>query len=311
MSQQPSGWYDDPTNPQMLRYWDGVAWTSHTTPKSSPTAAQSTIGRAQQPANDQTGNADTSGQYGQPGPPPSSYPWADRQQQGQQGYGQQGQQGYGQQGYGQQGQQGQAPNPYGQPGQPQYQSAAPYQVQNWGPTTEDGQPLASWGQRFGAWIVDGFILLFLFFILSMIFSPGAWDHFRQAMDVASTGDQEAVNAATQRLADALEPTIIPYVVVAAIYCIGFWTWLGQTPGKMAIGISVRRIDRPGPPDLLTSFRRRLLALLQVVPFLGLILWPVILLDGLWPLWDPKRQALHDKIAGTVVVVGKAKRDPSA
>ena len=26
-----------------------------------------------------------------------------------------------------------------------------------------------------------------------------------------------------------------------------------------------------------------------------------LLDGLWPLWDPNRQALHDKIVGSAVV----------
>jgi uncharacterized RDD family membrane protein YckC len=25
------------------------------------------------------------------------------------------------------------------------------------------------------------------------------------------------------------------------------------------------------------------------------------LDGLWPLWDPQRQAWHDKAAGSVVV----------
>jgi uncharacterized RDD family membrane protein YckC len=26
-----------------------------------------------------------------------------------------------------------------------------------------------------------------------------------------------------------------------------------------------------------------------------------LLDGLWPLWDPKRQALHDKLVNSVVI----------
>ena len=48
MSQQPSGWYDDPTDPDLLRYWDGVTWTTHTAPKKSPTASQSTIGMPQQ-----------------------------------------------------------------------------------------------------------------------------------------------------------------------------------------------------------------------------------------------------------------------
>ena len=42
---QPAGWYDDPQNPDNLRYWDGVTWTQHTTTRVSPTASQSTIGR--------------------------------------------------------------------------------------------------------------------------------------------------------------------------------------------------------------------------------------------------------------------------
>ena len=43
---------------------------------------------------------------------------------------------------------------------------------------------------------------------------------------------------------------------------------------------------------------------QFVPFLSL-------LDGLWPLWDDKRQALHDKVAGTNVVVSPRKvEEPS-
>jgi len=36
---------------------------------------------------------------------------------------------------------------------------------------------------------------------------------------------------------------------------------------------------------------------RLIFFFGLF----TLLDGLWPLWDPNRQALHDKIAGSVVV----------
>ena len=32
-----------------------------------------------------------------------------------------------------------------------------------------------------------------------------------------------------------------------------------------------------------------------------------LLDVLWPLWDEKKQALHDKVAGTNVVMGPQPR----
>ena len=33
MTQQPAGWYDDPQDPAQLRYWDGVIWSSHVSPK--------------------------------------------------------------------------------------------------------------------------------------------------------------------------------------------------------------------------------------------------------------------------------------
>ena len=77
---------------------------------------------------------------------------------------------------------------------------------------------------------------------------------------------------------------------------------------MALGISVRRADRPGParhrhgratPAALGHADRAV--------HLG-IYFIVFLLDYLWPLWDDKRQALHDKVAATQVVVGKQPRN---
>ena len=45
-------------------------------------------------------------------------------------------------------------------------------------------------------------------------------------------------------------------------------------------------------------------------YFGLSLLSVAnLLDVLWPLWDGKKQAIHDKVVGTNVVVGpQPKRD---
>jgi uncharacterized RDD family membrane protein YckC len=39
-------------------------------------------------------------------------------------------------------------------------------------------------------------------------------------------------------------------------------------------------------------------LLFLIPILGFVLW---LADGLSPLWDRRRRAVHDKLAGSVVV----------
>ncbi|KQO98681.1 DUF2510 domain-containing protein [Leifsonia sp. Leaf264] len=32
----PAGWYDDPSDQTIQRYWDGAAWTTHTAPKTAP-----------------------------------------------------------------------------------------------------------------------------------------------------------------------------------------------------------------------------------------------------------------------------------
>ena len=45
----------------------------------------------------------------------------------------------------------------------------------------------------------------------------------------------------------------------------------------------------------------------MVPLLSYLVFFVTLADLLWPLRDPRRQALHDKIAGTQVVRGRQPR----
>ena len=54
-----------------------------------------------------------------------------------------------------------------------------------------------------------------------------------------------------------------------------------------------------------------IAVLSLVPLVSYVIWIVSLVDLLWPLKDPQRQALHDKIAGTQVVRGKQPRPTSA
>jgi uncharacterized RDD family membrane protein YckC len=47
---QPAGWYDDPQEPDLLRYWDGTQWTMHTSPRHRPQAAQGEGGYGSQQA---------------------------------------------------------------------------------------------------------------------------------------------------------------------------------------------------------------------------------------------------------------------
>jgi hypothetical protein len=52
-SMPPAGWYTDPGNPFLYRWWDGSAWTEHTAPAGQPSASGV-------PAQDLSGKANTS-----------------------------------------------------------------------------------------------------------------------------------------------------------------------------------------------------------------------------------------------------------
>ena len=99
--------------------------------------------------------------------------------------------------------------------------------------------------------------------------------------------------------------------ITIIYQVAFLTWKGATPGKMALGIAVRLRERPGNPTLVVALKRQLIyigtSLLSLVPGIGAASVIIKLLNLLWPLWDDKRQALHDKIAATNVVVRRRER----
>jgi uncharacterized RDD family membrane protein YckC len=74
---------------------------------------------------------------------------------------------------------------------------------------------------------------------------------------------------------------------------------------MATGIAVRLRDVPGNPPAAAVAKRcgfdLALNLVGVIPLIGYAASLGLLLNYLWPLWDDKKQALHDKVAGTNVV----------
>ena len=270
MSQQPSGWYDDPSNPEMLRYWDGVTWTNHTAPKKSPTIAQSTIGLPQQTA-----------------PQAPTVPQAPQTTRMPQGGAWQGQN------------TPQYPPQYQQ--FPQYPQAPGAAWLTAGPTTADGVPLASWGRRLAAWLIDGIIITVLVGIVRPILVPGYDQAVTDLSNALSSQDPNAMQNALSASTGVIVGSTFVVWVVASVYAVAFWTRLAQTPGKMLMRISVRHTDRPGPLDVGTAVRRRIIPLVSA--FVGIL----TLIDGLWPLWDAKRQALHDKVAHTQVVQGKQPR----
>ncbi|MFU7500251.1 MULTISPECIES: RDD family protein [unclassified Candidatus Tisiphia] len=76
--------------------------------------------------------------------------------------------------------------------------------------------------------------------------------------------------------------------LAATYFIGFWIYFGATPGKMIMHMKIVDAITLGKPSKWQLIKR----------FCGYVL----VLVGIWfILFSKQRQALHDKIAGTVVI----------
>jgi uncharacterized RDD family membrane protein YckC len=86
------------------------------------------------------------------------------------------------------------------------------------------------------------------------------------------------------------------VVWAIAYFTFFWSTTGQTPGNRLMGIRVQTAADGSPPRPRRAFVRVLL-----LPVSALLLGAGFLMI----LFDRRRRALHDRIAGTVVVYAQA------
>jgi uncharacterized RDD family membrane protein YckC len=160
-------------------------------------------------------------------------------------------------------------------GYPPGAAPAAYGMEAIDPVT--GARLAGWGRRVAASVLDG-VIFTLAFIPTLVWAATTVDPVTDEISDAAAG-----------------------VVVAQAYFLPFlYNWImlgvwGQTLGKMALGIAVRRGEdaaRFGPV--------RALGRTASVFLLSIILLP-LLLSYLWPLWDKRNQTIHDKMADTIVV----------
>jgi uncharacterized RDD family membrane protein YckC len=175
--------------------------------------------------------------------------------------------------------------------------------------TADGQPLAGWWRRFTAALLDSLAT-------SVIALAFGWPFIRRMMDAFSQYVQLLEDASrngsptpdstsfAHAIDHATNGLVVVSLIVSVLYHVGFLKAFGATPGKMLLGIEVRLVRGPGVLPWRTVLLRWLFrfgpALLTLVPLLGLVYSLYWLLNGLWPLWDPRRQAIHDHVAGTQV-----------
>jgi len=285
----PAGWYDDPQDPTQQRYWDGSTWTDQRRTEQGPPPYQGQFGQPASTGQPQHGQPAQHGQvYGgaQPGPAQYGQP---QYQQPTQGYQQQGQ------GYPQPGQ-GYPPQGYGYPGQRVH-------------ATPDGQPLSGWWRRVFARIIDSIIVGIIGLPLTGYFYyqyfQVIWKYLEDTVDDAAAGTPTTSTTLPPEAYKWMVPAVLIGLLVSFAYEYLFLTKKGATPGKKALGIAVRLRDVPGyPPGSAVAKRYGFeiaLSLLGVIPLVGTLFGFLALINYLWPLWDDKKQALHDKVGGTNVV----------
>jgi uncharacterized RDD family membrane protein YckC len=155
---------------------------------------------------------------------------------------------------------------------------------------------ASWGRRAAAFLLDGLLIAVV---------AGA---------VASaTGHHTPLNVFAfhtvngQRKVDPIGTKLVFFSALEALLGFAYGTaflasaWQA-TPFMRLLSIHVARADDLGRVSLGRAAGRTAIftgasAVAGRVPIGSL----VILVDLLWPLWDPRNQTVHDKLAGTVVL----------
>jgi uncharacterized RDD family membrane protein YckC len=177
-------------------------------------------------------------------------------------------------------------------------------------TTPDGVPLAGWWSRVGATLIDAIILFGIYLICWIPFYGGIVDGFSDYFDDVARAADEGRSAPAFEFTGELATTLAVMGMISLVVSV-VWTfaWLrtkSATPGKLALGLRVRLRDTPGQLSYGTIFMRWLTqsgapGAVSLVPIVGNLVFLYTLLDSLWPLWDGKKQAIHDKAAKTNVV----------
>ncbi len=175
------------------------------------------------------------------------------------------------------------------------------------PTTEDGVPLAGWWWRALAVVIDAVIvgvstsLLLLPIYLRLASTLG--DYFRATVEAAQQGQPMPPQPDLTALLSSTDQLILLLVSlgVHTAYITLFLRWRSATPGKLVVGLRVVPVDHGRSTERLGWSTSVVRALFWTVPNTQAVLLVIRIVDVLMPLWNPKRQALHDLATKTQVV----------
>jgi uncharacterized RDD family membrane protein YckC len=172
----------------------------------------------------------------------------------------------------------------------------------WGPAP--GLAYAGFWRRFGGYLIDSLIfavpvLILVFVIFGSTISP--W--------ITAVNNAAQNNQPTPQL---VLPTngLVTFAVLDAVAALLYFGVLvsgwGSTVGQRAVGVRVVcQEDTASALPLGRAVLRAIVwwgaALLSLVTGLGTIAELAVLLALLWVGWDPRKQGLHDKLGGALVL----------
>jgi uncharacterized RDD family membrane protein YckC len=154
--------------------------------------------------------------------------------------------------------------------------------------------------RLAAYLID---LIPLLIISVVLFAPAFAVFFDTVRDMPfperGTMSAQEYRALQEQVMRQMNEAMAPFYpayglsqLLSIAYYVGFWTWRGQTPGMMLLGLRVARESDGTPPGLARAILR----------YVGYLVSGFVLFIGfIWIAFDSRKQGWHDKIAGTVVV----------
>ena len=160
-----------------------------------------------------------------------------------------------------------------------------------------------------ALIIDGIIVGIVGGIVALPVGPRRVRHLQRLVRRGAERRQQQHLDTSQLQSDIARPLAIIGAINLALgfaYHVGFLMWKQATPGKLiarAAGPAAgdARPDAARRPSCSAGSASTAIGIVGLIPFVGSLVGIYSLLDYLWPLWDDKKQAIHDKIAKTNVV----------
>ncbi len=149
--------------------------------------------------------------------------------------------------------------------------------------------------RLVATLIDSILLAA---IVAAILIPLVISRFGEQFEqLAGSTDRQAMEGVGLQIIGFLNGPVGVLVqwVLPAVLVIVFWKWRSATPGKMVLGLKIVDARTGGKPGTGQLIGRYFAYLASMIP---------LCLGFLWIAFDERKQAWHDKLAGTLVVYGK-------